>query len=94
MFDRHLLRYAGVTRKHLMILLNISGVTASKWLNGHTQPHDLIQDRVNRLLGVVKTLADEGRLPAPPGLGREERYVHTLNQIRTRLHETAPEPSV
>lgn len=91
--DLTLLKQAGVSRKILVTLFGVSGVTASQWRNGRTRPtFGPVVKKMETLLRVVQTRLNEGRLPAPPTYDAAERHVYTLQLLREGLRE-ANEPT-
>lgn len=69
-------RQAGLGPADLSLLLNVSRVTASLWLNGHSRPHLLLEERVDRLLHAVRDAVAAGRLPLSDDIPRRERKWH------------------
>jgi hypothetical protein len=57
-------------------LLDVSRVAASGWLNGHTDPHNLLTQRVSRLLDKIGRAVSAGELPAPSSVRRAERAMY------------------
>lgn len=62
-------------------LLRVSRVTASQWLNGHTQPHHLLTDRVRELVDAVDAAVQAGLLPVPHHVHRRERGLYVQRAI-------------
>lgn len=54
-------------------LLKISRITVSMWLNGHSRPHRLLTERVEKLLDAIRAAVDAGELPVPHDVSRRER---------------------
>lgn len=65
-------------------IAKVSRVTASMWLNGHTKPHPLIKERVEKLLDVIRAAVESGDLPVPPDVTRRERahYIQKALELR------------
>lgn len=78
--DLSVLVEAGLGSTDISRVLSISRVTVSLWLNGHTNPHRLIAQRVGELLDTVKLAVEAGDLPVPHRIGRRERayYIKTV----------------
>lgn len=76
MFD--VVKQAEIKPHELARLIGVSRVTASMWLNGHTNPHKLLEAKVQKVLDAVRRALDEDQLPAPRGLTGEDRrnYIH------------------
>lgn len=73
-------------------LLKVSRVTVSLWFNGHTRPHRLLADRVERVLGAVQAAMDSGDFPVPHDITRRERGLFIQNTINKHLNpDTVPE---
>jgi transcriptional regulator with XRE-family HTH domain len=66
-------------------LLKINRVTVSQWFNGHTQPHRLLTDRVNKLLDAVALGVEAGELPVPHEISRRERGLYINKVVAPRL---------
>jgi predicted transcriptional regulator len=54
-------------------VLGISRVTVSMWYNGHTKPHRLHEDKVQKLVDDVKQAMESAALPVPSGVARRDR---------------------
>lgn len=67
---------AGIAPRHISTKLGISRVTASNWLNGHTQPHRLLMGVVVELLANVSAAVAAGDLPAPRDLKGPALDIH------------------
>ena len=66
-------REAALRPADLARVLRLNRVTVSMWLNGHTNPHRLLQVRVNKVLDAVKLAVKAGSLPVPHDISRRER---------------------
>lgn len=64
---------AGLKPGEVADLLNVCRVTASRWLNYHSVPHHLIQDRVDKFLETVKAALAAGDLPLSNDIRPRER---------------------
>lgn len=64
---------AGLLPHEVANVLDVSRVTVSLWLNGHTGPHKLLTRRVRHLLDAVRNAVESGELPVPSDLNRRER---------------------
>lgn len=62
-------------------LAGVGRVTASLWLNNHTQPHSLISDRVAEIVDGIKAAVDAGLLPVPHHVNRRERGLYIKTAI-------------
>lgn len=65
--DFRILRDSGITVMEFAKLMNVSRVTASAWINGRTNPHELREPAINKLLNDLQTLSHRGLLPMRPG---------------------------
>ena len=86
MIDFQPIRDAALTPHDLSGLLGISRVTCSKWLNGHSQPHRLLEEDVLRVIDDVRKAVEADRLPVPFTVTRRERrhYIQTaISEVRT-----------
>lgn len=64
---------AGIKPRHVAKILGISRVTASQWLNNHTEPHSLLRSRVKLLLESINKAVEDQKLPSPKHYrGKEE----------------------
>ena len=54
-------------------LLKVSRITVSMWFNGHSKPHRLLADRVEKLIDAIAKAVDAGELPVPHDVSRRER---------------------
>lgn len=54
-------------------LLKVSRITVSMWFNGHSKPHRLLGDRVDKLLDAIRAAVEAGELPVPHDVSRRER---------------------
>ncbi len=68
------LKTAGITPGVLAKLVDVSRVTASQWMNGHANPHRLLDNRVNELLKRVDSAVARGLLPLASYPGRRQLY--------------------
>ena len=65
-----LVTQAGLTQGEFAGLCGVDRVTINLWMNGHRQPHRLLDDRVRGVLSVLAYAIDNGFLPVmniPPG---------------------------
>lgn len=67
---------AGLLPHEVAHVLGISRVTVSMWYNGHTKPHRLHEDKVQKLVDDVKQAVESGALPAPSGVARKDRLTY------------------
>lgn len=79
-----------ITEAHLLPsdvarLLNLSRVTVSRWLNGHSRPHQLHEYKVKRLLDAVDRAMDSGDLPVPHDIKRSERAAYLTKVLVKHL---------
>jgi hypothetical protein len=65
-------REAGLGARHISKLAGVSRVTASLWLNGHCNPHVLLQEKVNLLAEIIDAALASGKLPMPQGVSKSE----------------------
>lgn len=79
MFD--ILETAGLKPSNVAKLLNVSRVAVSLWMNGHSEPHRLIQRRVDRLLSAVKAAVKAGDLPLSDDVPRKNRHAEIAKVI-------------
>jgi len=64
---------AGLTPADVAKLLKVSRVTVSLWFNGHSQPHALHANKVQKLLDAIGVAVDAGDLPIPRDASRRDR---------------------
>lgn len=65
---------AELTPADLIVLIPVSRVTASLWLNGHRTPSMLILDRVRSVLDAIRAAVEAGDLPIKDAkITRDER---------------------
>lgn len=79
-------REARLASRHIARLLGVSRVTASLWLNGHSNPHVLLHEKVMQLAEAVSKMTDEGKLPIPFGVSKSEevKYIDAIiSEIKT-----------
>lgn len=70
-------------------LVGVGRVTASGWLNGRHQPHPILNERVQRVIDLVKASVDEGAagdLPVPATVPARERWAYVDAAIRKVSH--------
>lgn len=72
---------AGLSPRHLSALLKISRVAASRWMNGHADPHPFIRPKVEKLAALVDKALAAGDLPLPDGMKKPEE----LHYLRSTL---------
>lgn len=70
-------------------LCAVSRVTASLWLNNHTQPHHLLTERVTKIVDGIKAAVDAGLLPVPHHVTRRERGLYVKTAIERATTATA-----
>ena len=63
MFKKDVFERAGMRPGDIAHILNLSRIAVSRWYNAHTQPHRLIQDKLDDLTRKVEDLLSAGRLP-------------------------------
>ena len=78
-------RLAGLGPAELSLLLKVSRVTASLWLNGRRRPHLLLEERVDRLLRAVEEALADGDLPLSHDIPRRERAWHLRRVLVARM---------
>jgi DNA-binding XRE family transcriptional regulator len=66
-------------------LLEVSRITVSMWFNGHSKPHRLLADRVEKLLDAIRQSVDAGELPVPHDVSRRERGHYIQKTVGKRL---------
>lgn len=74
-------RAAGLQPHDLAKLLKINRITTSLWLNGHTQPHKLHRERVEKLVDAIGLAVQAGTLPVPLDVNRRERGLYIRNAL-------------
>lgn len=79
------LKAAEITPSTIARLLNISRVAVSLWMNGHSQPHRLIERRVNKLLTAIQAAVDAEELPLSEDIPRKNRFAETSRIIYRQL---------
>lgn len=68
-------------------LLKINRITVSMWFNGHSNPHRLLEQRVEKLLDAIKASVEAGELPVPHDITRRERGHYIQTVLGKRLGE-------
>lgn len=66
-------------------LLKVSRVTVSMWVNGHSKPHRMLGDRVDKLLDAIRHAVEAGELPVPHDISRRERGHYIQKTLAKRL---------
>lgn len=66
-------------------LLKVSRITVSMWFNGHSKPHRLLADRVEKLLDAIRQAVEAGELPVPHDVSRRERGHYIQKAVGKRL---------
>lgn len=66
-------------------LLKVSRITVSMWFNGHSKPHRMIADKVERLLDSIASAMETGELPVPHDISRRERGHYIQKVLGKRL---------
>ncbi len=64
-------------------ILKINRITVSMWFNGHSKPHRFLQDRVEKLLDVIRLAVEAGDLPVPHDVTRRER-AHYIQKVLSK----------
>jgi predicted transcriptional regulator len=85
MFDP--VRHAKMTPSNVAKLLNVSRVAVSLWMNGHSEPHHLIERRVKRLLSAVDAAVKDGKLPLSEDVPRQNRHAEIAKVIHRQLEK-------
>lgn len=67
---------AGLQPHDLAKLLRVNRITTSMWLNGHTEPHHLHRQRVEKLVDAIGQAVQAGALPVPLDVSRRERGLY------------------
>lgn len=80
-----ILKDAGLTPSTVARLLNVSRVAVSLWVNGHSQPHRLIERRVDRLLQAVESAVVAKDLPLSEDVPKKNRFAETSRIIYRHL---------
>lgn len=78
-------RTAKVRVSDVSKLLQVSRVTASMWFNDHSQPHRLIEKRVEKLTLAVTAAVSAGDLPVSDDVPRAERFSKIKQVITAHL---------
>ena len=78
-------KQARLQRQEIANLLKVNRVTVSMWLNGHTKPHHLLVDRVEKLIDAISAAVDAGDLPVPRDVSRRERGYYIQNALKKHL---------
>lgn len=76
-------RNAGITVDELAHLAGVSRTTASKWINGRSAPHYLIQDRVEAMLARLHARIISKHLPLPGESMNDRIMVHAPRVSKT-----------
>jgi hypothetical protein len=90
MIDFQPVHDARLKPEDLRKLVSVSRVTCSQWLNGHSQPHHLLTDRVVKVIDGIKAALEAGLLPVPFHVVRRERGFYIENAIEKAKQ---PDPS-
>lgn len=77
--DFSILSVARMGPSDLAKVLGVNRVTVSQWVNGHSEPHSMISDRVQATLDDVRQAVSAGKLPVPYTVSRRMRghYIKT-----------------
>lgn len=78
-----IVRKAKLKTRHIEKICKVSRITASRWMNGHAEPHPQILARVQGFLALVERAVEEGRLPFPVNLLRQDE----MNYLRRLFRE-------
>lgn len=70
-------------------LLKVSRVTVSLWFNGHTRPHHLLAERVDKVLTAIQAAMEAGDFPVPHDITRRERGLFIQNTVNKHLNPPA-----
>ena len=84
--DFSILEVARLGPSDLAKILKVNRVTVSQWVNGHSQPHSLLEDRVKAVLVDVAQAVSTGKLPVPYSVPRRMRG----HYIKTALEPVDP----
>jgi len=77
-----LIKQAGLQPRHLQKFFKCSRVTASSWVNGHTQPHSMVAPKVALFEAAVQRAVDDGKLPVPAALPFSEANTYVNDILR------------
>lgn len=79
---------AGLQPNDIAKLLKLNRITTSMWLNGHTEPHRLHRERVQKLVDAIDAAVQSGALPVPLDVGRRERGLYIRNALSPYWQDT------
>lgn len=85
--DFGVVRRAGLNATEFGLLADVSRVTVSLWLNGHTQPHHLHRKRIAKLLKVLLLAVRAGDLPLTTDVERAVRMPTTKKIVQRHMTE-------
>lgn len=77
-----LIAQAGVKPRHVQRFFKCSRVTASSWVNGRTQPHAMLEQKVQVFSAAVHRALDAGDLPVPDTMSFTEANETVLDILR------------
>ena len=63
----------GVTPQHIADFVKVTRITASGWVNGHTKPHTILADRIEKFNSALKSAEKSGDLPLSPDITMRKR---------------------
>ena len=89
MIDFTPIKSAKLGPEDLRRLCDVSRVTCSNWLNGHTHPHTLLTGRVLKVVDAVDAAVSLGLLPVPFRVMRRERAFYIQNALEQAQADTA-----
>lgn len=85
MLDLDLFKRAGIKPVHLVRLLQVSRVSASRWFNGHSEPSPLVLRMLTKLNAALEAALAAGDLPVHSGIPRDEVNGKILSVVRGHL---------
>lgn len=85
---------AGLYPSDISRMLGISRVAVSLWFNGHSRPHKLLRDRVERLHKAVLGALEENSLPISSDYAKKERHGKVRDVIERHLANLDDPPLV
>lgn len=74
----------GLLFKEVAELLQVSRVTVGRWMHEQTEPHSLITEELEELMGRVNEAVKRGDLPLAPTVPREDRLTCIRRRIRKK----------
>lgn len=73
--------------RHVVKFVGVGRVAASRWLNDHVEPHVQLLPKVKRFLDLVSRAVDEGKLPFPSGVRKQDENGYLSELFRQYLKE-------